>query len=66
MDLVARGTGVVAGVPVAAAVFEVVSGGDAEVDALVRRDGDACGRGDVLLTVTGPHARPARRPSARP
>ena len=52
MDLVARGSGVVAGVPVAAAVFDLVSGGDAVVD--VRSlDGTRVSPGDVLLTVTG-------------
>jgi nicotinate-nucleotide pyrophosphorylase (carboxylating) len=52
VDLVARASGVVAGVPVAAAVFDVVSGGDAAV-AVVREDGARVERGDVLLTVTG-------------
>ncbi len=52
MDLVARGTGVTAGVPVAAAVFDIVSGGDAEI-AVVTGDGARVARGDVLLTVTG-------------
>jgi len=52
MDLVARGTGVAAGVPVAAAVFDIVSEGDAEV-AVVTADGTRVSRGDVLLTVSG-------------
>jgi nicotinate-nucleotide pyrophosphorylase (carboxylating) len=52
MDLVARGTGVTAGVPVAAAVFDIVSEGDAEI-AVVTGDGARVARGDVLLTVTG-------------
>ena len=52
MDLVARGTGVAAGIPVAAAVFDAVSGGDAEVT-VVREDGARVSRGDVLLTVSG-------------
>ena len=52
MDLVARGTGVVAGIPVAAAVFDAVSGGDAVVTA-VRADGARVEHGDVLLTVSG-------------
>ncbi len=52
MDLVARGTGVTAGVPVAAAVFDIVSEGDAEV-AVVTGDGARVSRGDVLLTVSG-------------
>ena len=37
MDLVARGTGVAAGVPVAAAVFDIVSEGDADVVVVTRR-----------------------------
>jgi nicotinate-nucleotide pyrophosphorylase (carboxylating) len=52
MDLVARGTGVTAGVPVAAAVFDLVSEGDADI-AVVTGDGARVVRGDVLLTVTG-------------
>ncbi|WP_433345138.1 carboxylating nicotinate-nucleotide diphosphorylase [Micromonospora sp. CA-111912] len=60
-DLVARADGVVAGLAVAAAVFEVVgevSGADggagaAEVS-LVAHDGQRVARGDVLATVTGP------------
>ncbi|MBI1378126.1 MAG: carboxylating nicotinate-nucleotide diphosphorylase [Frankiales bacterium] len=52
MDLVARGTGVAAGVPVAAAVFDAVSDGDAAVQ-VVTADGSRVGPGDVLLTVTG-------------
>ena len=52
MDLVARGTGVTAGVPVAAAVFDIVSEGDADI-AVATGDGARVSRGDVLLTVTG-------------
>ncbi len=52
LDLVARGTGVAAGVPVAAAVFDAVSDGDAEVS-VVTPDGTRVSPGDVLLTVTG-------------
>jgi nicotinate-nucleotide pyrophosphorylase (carboxylating) len=52
LDLVARGTGVAAGVPVAAAVFDAVSDGDAEVS-VVTPDGARVSPGDVLLTVTG-------------
>jgi len=52
LDLVARGTGVAAGVPVAAAVFDAVSEGDADV-ALVALDGARVTGGDVLLTATG-------------
>ena len=52
-DLVARADGVVAGVPVAAAVLHLVCG---ETTALtyVAADGDRVVRGDVLLTVTAP------------
>jgi nicotinate-nucleotide pyrophosphorylase (carboxylating) len=52
MDLVARAAGSVAGIPVAAAVFDVVSGGDAQV-VVVSEDGARVARGDVLLTVSG-------------
>jgi nicotinate-nucleotide pyrophosphorylase (carboxylating) len=52
MDLVTRGAGVVAGIPVAAAVFDAVSDGDALVS-IVRADGARVVPGDVLLTVTG-------------
>lgn len=52
LDLVARAQGVVAGLDVAEAAFEVASQGAADV---VRRvaDGSRVGRGDVLLTATG-------------
>jgi nicotinate-nucleotide pyrophosphorylase (carboxylating) len=51
-DLVARAPGVVAGLPVAAAVFAAV---DPAVEFAARaHDGDRVGRGDVLATVTGP------------
>ncbi|MEV4197331.1 carboxylating nicotinate-nucleotide diphosphorylase [Micromonospora globbae] len=57
-DLVARADGVVAGLPVAAAVFELVGevtgvGRTVEVS-LVAHDGQRVARGDVLATVTGP------------
>ncbi|MDT0531278.1 carboxylating nicotinate-nucleotide diphosphorylase [Micromonospora sp. DSM 115977] len=57
-DLVARADGVVAGLAVAAAVFEVVgeatgAGRTVEVS-VVGRDGERVARGDVLATVTGP------------
>ncbi len=52
LDLVARATGVVAGIPVAAAVFDVVCDGDAEIT-VVADDGARVSRGNVLLTVTG-------------
>ncbi|MDQ1712178.1 MAG: hypothetical protein QOE45_1628 [Frankiaceae bacterium] len=51
-DVVARAPGVVAGIPVAAAVFELA--GDGDVDVTMRlADGDDVRRGDVLLTATG-------------
>jgi len=52
LDLVARGAGVAAGVPVVAAVFDAVSEGHAEV-VVVTADGTRVVAGDVLLTVTG-------------
>ena len=52
LDLVTRAAGVAAGVPVAAAVFDAVSEGDAEV-VVVTADGTRVAPGDVLLTVTG-------------
>ncbi|WP_431942766.1 carboxylating nicotinate-nucleotide diphosphorylase [Micromonospora marina] len=57
-DLVARADGVVAGLPVAAAVFELVgevtgAGRSVEVS-FVAHDGQRVARGDVLATVTGP------------
>ncbi|MEV6816017.1 carboxylating nicotinate-nucleotide diphosphorylase [Micromonospora sp. NPDC051296] len=57
-DLVARADGVVAGLAVAAAVFELAAemtgaGRTVEVS-LVARDGERVARGDVLATVTGP------------
>ncbi|MFF0722195.1 carboxylating nicotinate-nucleotide diphosphorylase [Micromonospora sp. NPDC003816] len=57
-DLVARADGVVAGLAVAAAVFELageVTGTGRTVEvSLVARDGERVARGDVLATVTGP------------
>lgn len=52
LDLTARAAGVVAGVPVAARVFEVESGGRTRVE-LVRSDGDRVLPGDVAVTVSG-------------
>ena len=52
MDLVPRSPGVVAGIPVAAAVFDIVSNGDASVS-VVASDGDRVAAGEVLLSVTG-------------
>ena len=51
-DLVARADGVVAGLPVAQAVFAAVD--PAVTFATGPRDGDRVRRGDVLATVTGP------------
>ncbi|MBK9739626.1 MAG: carboxylating nicotinate-nucleotide diphosphorylase [Actinobacteria bacterium] len=53
LDLVARGTGVVAGIPVAAAVFSYVCGPDATLRLLVP-DGAEVGPGEVLVSVDGP------------
>jgi nicotinate-nucleotide pyrophosphorylase (carboxylating) len=51
-DIAARAAGVVAGIPVAAAVFELA--GDGDVDVTMRlADGDDVRPGDVLLTVAG-------------
>jgi nicotinate-nucleotide pyrophosphorylase (carboxylating) len=51
-DLVARASGVVAGLPVAAAVFDLASDGTASFVTQVA-DGARVARGDVLATVTG-------------
>ena len=52
LDLVARRPGTAAGIPVAAAVFDVVAEGDVDV-ALVASDGDRVAAGTVLLTASG-------------
>jgi nicotinate-nucleotide pyrophosphorylase (carboxylating) len=52
MDLTARAAGVVAGIAVAARVFEIESEGRSTVTP-VRADGQRVQRGDVVLTVTG-------------
>jgi nicotinate-nucleotide pyrophosphorylase (carboxylating) len=52
-ELVARAPGVVAGLPVAAQVFAVTSGGTAGFEPRVD-EGARVVRGDVLATVTGP------------
>jgi nicotinate-nucleotide pyrophosphorylase (carboxylating) len=52
-EIVARADGVVAGLPVAAQVFAVTSGGTGTFDQRVA-DGDRVRRGDVLAVVTGP------------
>ncbi|MEV6931652.1 carboxylating nicotinate-nucleotide diphosphorylase [Dactylosporangium sp. NPDC051485] len=51
-DIVARAGGVVAGLWVAAAVFEATSG--STVAEVRKRDGERVARGDVLATVHGP------------
>jgi len=52
-DVVARADGVVAGLPVAAAVFALAGPRSPDV-VLKARDGDRVRHGDVLATVTGP------------
>ncbi|WP_305787489.1 carboxylating nicotinate-nucleotide diphosphorylase [Symbioplanes lichenis] len=52
-EIVARAPGVVAGLPVAAQVFAVTSGGTATFDQRVE-EGARVERGDVLAVVTGP------------
>jgi nicotinate-nucleotide pyrophosphorylase (carboxylating) len=52
-DLIARGDGVVAGLPVAEAVLHLATAGDVELTTRVR-DGDTVARDDVVLTVAGP------------
>lgn len=53
LDLVSRGAGVAAGIPVAAAVFMAVSGDDDLDITFGVDDGDRVEPGDVLLSVTG-------------
>ncbi len=52
-DIVARGPGVLAGLPVAAAVFVVASDGAVDIT-LSAADGDVVKVGDVAMTVAGP------------
>jgi nicotinate-nucleotide pyrophosphorylase (carboxylating) len=52
LDFVARSAGVVAGVPVAAAVFDVVNGESISIDYHVA-DGARVEAGDVVLVITG-------------
>jgi len=52
-DVVARASGVVAGLPVAAAVFALAGARTPEI-VLKARDGDRVSAGDLLATVTGP------------
>ena len=51
-DVVARADGVIAGLPVAAAIFELAADDDITVS-LRMADGDAVTKGDVVLTATG-------------
>lgn len=53
LDLVARATGVVAGVPIAAAVFDRAGDGRVTID-METPDGSRVCPGEVLLTATGP------------
>ena len=53
LDLVARRPGIAAGIPVAAAVFSVMSG-NAVTSRYGKSDGDMVQIGDVLISVTGP------------
>ncbi|MDP1878186.1 MAG: carboxylating nicotinate-nucleotide diphosphorylase [Actinomycetota bacterium] len=53
LDLVARAPGVVAGIPVAAAVFSHVGGQSVRINQ-ARPDGSAVDAGDVLLSAIGP------------
>jgi len=65
LDLVARRPGVVAGIPVAAAVFDLVSG-EEDIDlAFEAWDGDAVAAGQVLCSATGRthHLLQAERPA---
>jgi nicotinate-nucleotide pyrophosphorylase (carboxylating) len=52
-ELVARADGVVAGLSVAAAVFDIASAGTVEIGLSIK-DGERVARGDVLGTVAGP------------
>jgi nicotinate-nucleotide pyrophosphorylase (carboxylating) len=55
-DVVARSAGVVAGLPVAEAVFWMASPGDAVACTERTADGDVVAAGESVLTVTGPVA----------
>lgn len=52
-DVVSRADGIIAGLPVVAAVFDLASGGAVQFTA-VAGDGDRVVRGQVLATVSGP------------
>jgi nicotinate-nucleotide pyrophosphorylase (carboxylating) len=53
LDLVARAPGVVAGVPIAASVFQILSGSAVTIE-LLQQDGNPVAEGTVILRVTGP------------
>jgi len=53
LDLVARRPGIAAGIPVAAAVFSVMSGDSVSIR-YGKSDGDMVQVGDVLISITGP------------
>ena len=55
LELTARRAGIAAGVPVAAAVYDVVGAGSCQAEMLVA-DGTAVTAGTVLLSITGPVA----------
>ena len=52
-DVVPRSVGILAGVPVAAAVFDLVGGPEVDV-VLLAADGDAARPGEAVLSVSGP------------
>lgn len=53
LELVSRSHGVVAGVPVAAAVFQILCGNDAGIE-FVAKDGQKVEPGSVVIRVSGP------------
>jgi nicotinate-nucleotide pyrophosphorylase (carboxylating) len=53
LDLVAREVGVVAGIPVAAAVFAILGGASVLIQTPAR-DGERVRAGEVLISITGP------------
>lgn len=53
LDLVSRASGIVAGVPIAASVFQILSGSEVTIEFL-QSDGDAVVSGTVILRVSGP------------
>ena len=53
LDLVARESGTIAGIPVAASVFAILGGSSVQIQTPVR-DGDSVHAGAVLVSITGP------------